>query len=68
MKVTITCDRCKKEVNGLESENFTAGFYNVSRGSCWNEYGNSGENRICDKCMWTDPRYLKDYPYVNKGV
>lgn len=59
-EVTITCDRCGKVVHGGISEDFTAGFYNVSEGY-WSQYARWEEERICDDCMFKDPKYKKIY-------
>jgi hypothetical protein len=62
MKVTVTCDRCKKIVEGLMEEERTSGFYNVgSSESPWSKYANPGEKVICDGWMWDDPGYILDY-------
>ena len=53
----LHCDRCGKEVAKFEQirdeKTMTAGYY---RG--WTEFMNPGENIICDRCMWADPRYI----------
>ena len=59
------CDRCKKEIEGFETDSFTAGFYYVD-GGYWSRYARpkadtSYETVICDECMWTDDRYIADW-------
>lgn len=63
--VTVTCDRCHKEVKGMiytEEAQFkgTAGFYKVDNGY-WNRFANPGENIVCDECMFKDSRYQEIY-------
>ncbi len=60
MKVTVTCDRCGKTVEGLRTENATGGFYDTSAGY-WAMLANPGESVVCDPCMWADPRYIEHY-------
>ena len=61
-KVYTTCDRCKKEVEGELSEEFTAGFYLIQEdGHGWGTFTNPGECVICDSCMLADARYIKAY-------
>jgi hypothetical protein len=66
-QVTVTCDRCGKEVSGMEGANATAGFYRVTEG-IWHKYANEGEEVLCDSCMQSDPRYLADYPSPTGSV
>lgn len=59
-EVKVMCDRCKKEVDGMEDENGnTAGFYNLT--GTWKPFAKEGETKICDECMWKDPEYKKLY-------
>ena len=59
-EVTVTCDRCGKQIRGLRTEDMTAGFYDTS-GHTWGQYANDGELVVCDDCMWSDPRYIAVY-------
>ena len=71
--VTVVCDRCKQEIEGLEDKAktplgfATAGFYRAKHG--WDVYMNDGESVVCDDCMFADPRYQAEYgkpfPKVN---
>lgn len=61
VSITVTCDRCGREVSGMEGAGGTAGFYRVGEG-LWQKYANEGEAILCDACMQSDPRYLADYP------
>jgi hypothetical protein len=62
--VNIVCGRCHKSVrDAAKSEDFTAGYYEVSKGN-WNKYARKGEENICDACMWADPEYIKDFGKV----
>ena len=58
----MKCDRCGKEVKGLEVPGVaTAGLYRLI-GTCWEEFKrHRGENLICDECMFTDPKYIAIY-------
>lgn len=59
-RVKIKCDRCNKEVDGIETDTGTVGFYRLS--GCWAEYKRNEEEAICDECMWIDPKYIRNYP------
>lgn len=67
MNVTVTCDRCKKTVEGIRTDRFTGGFYEISvnamtlEPSDWCKFANPGEKIVCDDCMWADPRYIAVY-------
>lgn len=61
MKVKVNCCRCKKTVEGLETDGGTAGFYKMV-GSIWTKYRRDDEIFVCDHCMLNDQKYLKDYP------
>lgn len=56
--VKVYCDRCRKLVPGDESKHFTCGFY---RRAGWAQFFNDREERVCDKCMFADPRYTAVY-------
>lgn len=66
MEITITCDRCGKVVHGLQEETWTSGFYDVTKGA-WNEFARWEEERICDACMFSDPKYKKMYS-INSNI
>lgn len=62
--ITIICDRCGKVVNGVidefhldKSVKLTGGFYDVTE----SEYARWEEERICDDCMHSDPKYIETY-------
>lgn len=65
LALKVTCSRCKKEIEGIESHEFTGGFYRVDEGY-WKKYANFDENILCDDCMQVDVRYVKDYGYIAK--
>lgn len=53
----VRCDRCKKLVDSPPpGEGVTAGYY-----SGWHNFTNTGEEHVCDSCMWSDARYIKVY-------
>lgn len=54
----VYCDRHRGLVDGLEDEDCTGGFY---RRSGWPDFFDAGEERVCDDCMFADPRYIKVY-------
>lgn len=60
--IKIKCDRCGKEIEGIEIQGLgTAGFYRLT-GSSWETYRRSpNEDVICDACMWADPQYIAIY-------
>ena len=62
-RVTVTCDRCGKRVDGLRlPDTGTSGFYEFSRDDgLWGKYMEPYETILCDDCMWADPRYRADY-------
>ena len=68
--VTVTCDRCKKEVEGIELNHKlevatlvgTAGFYRLEPDRFWGRFAKEGETVICDACMFKDPHYRRFYP------
>lgn len=61
--VKVKCDRCGKSVEGMHMPGpygMTAGYYDTT-GLPWSKYANPGETKLCDNCMWADPRYQVDY-------
>lgn len=67
-EIEITCDRCKRTVQGLIIEttdgNLTGGFYDMEG---WKEFARSeSEKYVCDRCMWQDPAFIAAYPQVRK--
>lgn len=64
-EITTTCDRCGKVVYGGidqidEKNTITAGFYLVNEGY-WSQFARWEEERVCDDCMFADPKYIKIY-------
>jgi hypothetical protein len=59
--VTVTCDRCGAEIDGLRGQFATAGFYDTAGQSWWSRFARPGENVVCDDCMWADPGYRAEY-------
>ena len=62
-KVTVVCDRCGRQIEGMEFEEATAGFYRMTAAP-WIKYARPEETNVCDGCMWADERYLADYPFM----
>lgn len=65
-KITVMCDRCHKAVHGIYDPDTgtTGAFYRVAgeaTKNSWAKYRNAGEKVLCDRCMWNDKRYIKDY-------
>jgi hypothetical protein len=58
--VKITCDRCHKEVDGMETDYCTGGFYKVEN-SYWSKFAYTGETKVCDRCMWEHPMFIQIY-------
>ena len=58
----VPCDRCGKTLfnRDFEEENFsaTAGYYVTYPGSAWEKFADAHESRVCDACMFADPRYI----------
>lgn len=62
MRITVTCDRCGKQVDGLHVEGVaTAGYYMVGEGKAFAKYARPGESIVCDDCMHSDPAYQAEY-------
>jgi hypothetical protein len=59
--VTIKCDRCGKMHDGIATMHGTSGYYWVAPESAWQKYAQPGERYLCERCMWDDPAYIKDY-------
>ena len=56
--IKVLCDRCKQIVEGIRGEQFTAGFYDMTK---WEEYRRENEQYVCDSCMFADPKYVERY-------
>jgi hypothetical protein len=56
--IKVVCDRCKQIVEGIQGEEFTAGFYNMTK---WEEYRRENEQYVCASCMFADPKYVERY-------
>jgi len=56
--IKVICDRCKQIVEGIRGEEFTGGFYDMTR---WEEYRHENEQYVCDSCMFADPKYVERY-------
>ena len=59
--VTIQCDRCSNVINGIETPEFTGGFYKVKTGGCWDFLAKNDESILCDTCVHSDEKYKKQY-------
>src|SRR5918992_3532866 len=53
--IKVICDRCKQIVEGFRGEEFTAGFYDMTK---WEEYRRENEQYVCDSCMFADAKYV----------
>jgi len=63
--VRVVCDRCGETVEALVAYEdgriiATAGVY-ISGGQ-WDRFMRPGEGAVCDRCMQTDPAYMRAYP------
>lgn len=56
--IKLVCDRCKEMIEGIRGEEFTAGFYDMTK---WEEYRRENEHYICHSCMFADARYVERY-------
>lgn len=56
--IKVTCDRCQQIVEGIRGEQFSAGFYDMSK---WEEYRRDNERYVCESCMFADPKYIERY-------
>jgi hypothetical protein len=54
----VICDRCKQIVEGIRGEEFTAGFYDMTK---WQEYRRENEQYVCNSCMFADTQYVERY-------
>jgi hypothetical protein len=55
----IVCDRCHIPILDAQppnGDNFTAGYYTRAG---WERFMDPGEQNVCDRCMWADPRYIE---------
>ena len=56
--IKVICDRCKQIVEGIRGEEFTSGFYDMTK---WEEYRREKEQYVCESCMFTDPKHVERY-------
>jgi len=56
--IKVICDRCKQTVEGIRGQEFTAGFYDMTK---WEDYRRENEQRLCASCMFADPKYIERY-------
>ena len=56
--IKVTCDRCKKVVEGIQGKDFIGGFFEMTK---WQEYRLENEQYVCDSCMLADPKYVESY-------
>jgi len=54
--IKVSCDRCKQIVDALRGEEFTAGFYDMTK---WEKYQRENEQCVCNSCMYADPKYVE---------
>ena len=68
----VYCDRCNKRVIGaFQTPHSTSRFYDVTPGrngkNQWARYAREGERKVCDRCMWSDPKYIAEHgPQVRR--
>ena len=55
----VWCDRRHSAVKGCISGVMSAGVY-----VGWTQYMDPGEHVVCDRCMWSDERYLAGHSYM----
>ena len=56
--IKVICDRRKQTLEEIRGDEFTAGFYDMTK---WEEYRRENEQYVCDSCMFADPRYVERY-------
>ena len=56
--IKVTCDRCKRVIEGIRGKDFSGGFFEMSK---WPEYRRENEENVCDPCMFADPKYVEHY-------
>ena len=56
--IKVICDCCKQIVEGIRREQFTSGFYDMTK---WEEYRRENEQYVCESCMFADPKYVERY-------
>ena len=56
--IKVTCDRCKQVIEGIRGQDFSAGFYDMSK---WEEYRRENERYICEPWMFADRKYVERY-------
>jgi hypothetical protein len=56
--IKVTCDRCKKVVEGIRGKDFTSGFFEMTK---WQECRRGDEQYVCNPCMFGDPKYFDRY-------
>ena len=54
----LVCDRCRQPIEALQSKEFVAGFYDMTK---WQEYRRANELHVCRSCMFADPKYVDRY-------
>lgn len=56
------CSRCGAKLPHFEpAAEMTAGYYVAA---AWCKFTNPGETYVCDRCMWSDQRYIAVYGEV----
>jgi len=68
VKVEGPCDRCRQKFEGFRTDTYTAGFYDTSPTDSpmgWDKFADPDERIVCDRCMWTDTRYVAVYGTAN---
>lgn len=59
----FACDRCHQTTKGFDFGEMTSGYYDMTG---WMEYKqDANEKRVCEKCMWSDPKYIHTCGEVN---
>ena len=56
--IKVIWDRCKQTLKGIRGDEFTAGFYDMTK---WQEYRHEDEQYVYDSCMFADPKYVERY-------
>ena len=59
--IVFDCDRCEEPVRGLHTALATGGFYVVSTGHAFSQFGREGEHFVCDECIQKMPEWQAVY-------
>ena len=73
--IILTCDRCFQEFRAQEyfsihgHSRISVGAYRLLdpetlEPTIWAKFGHGMEETLCRGCMWSDEKFLEDYPWM----